>query len=233
VAAVFERLAAKAVAVATSRVRQRLTQDSPESERAALDRSLQGDVDFGIADATALVGAVANHNARQMRRSLRAARPADEAESLAQKIPELSRSNVRRHARRTLAEVRSLTEEISTRIAPAVEKAVSQGLRAEVLAQELTRQLAISKKRALRLAIEQVIRINSAVTQERHEKLGITEYDWHAVDDQHTRRWHRLLHKTRQRYDSPPMGGGGGPKDRGHPGTADVCRCQALPVIPA
>jgi SPP1 gp7 family putative phage head morphogenesis protein len=251
IAALFERLAAKAVAVATARV-GRLTLDAVDDERASIARALEEEVDFGPEEAAALVGAVAVHNARQMQRSLRPAndaevpssrpsrrasrlrviRPGDEPEPLGLKIPELSRSNVRRHARRTVREIKGITREVAARIAPVVTQAASQGLRAEVLAQELQRRLELSKKSALRRAIEQVIRINSAITRERHEKLGITEYDWHAVDDQHTRRWHRKLHRTRQRYDSPPMGGGGGPKDRGHPGSADVCRCQAIPVIP-
>jgi SPP1 gp7 family putative phage head morphogenesis protein len=229
--ALFDRLARKALSAAKARARA-LTQDASESEIAGLARTLQAENDFGLDEAKVLVGEVANHNARQLARSLRAVRPADEAKSIAIQVPELARQNVKRLAKRSVREIKSISKSIAERLAPVIEKAVSEGLRGEVLALELERRLGIERAAAKRLAIGQVIRINSAVTRERHEKLGVTEYIWRSTDDQHTRAWHRKLNRTRQRYDSPPVGGGGGPKDRGHPGSADVCRCQALPVIP-
>lgn len=260
----FDRLAKRALEVAQARVR-RVTQDgltldtAEEDERAALARALRAQVDFGPQEATGLVGAVANHNARQLRRSvgealeeeeppstvrpsqrppkrgprLRAVRPGDADRSLTIQIPELSRANVRRHARRTVREIQGIADAVAERLAPVVTRAVAGGVRGEVLARELERRLGLERKTAVRKAIGQVIRINSEITRERHEQLGITEYIWRAVDDAHTRDWHRKLNRTRQRYDSPPLGGGGGPKDYGHPGSADVCRCQAIPVMEA
>lgn len=198
---------------------------------------------------------MANHNARQMRRSLggwlslslperpsrapagasRAARRAARREAtkeIAIQIPELARKNVQRMAQKTVREVKGISDSVAKRVEAAVTRAVSQGIRGEVLAKELERELGIEKKAAKRVAVGQVIRVNSEVTQQRHQALGITEYIWRATPDEHTRRWHRDLDKTRQRYDSPPVGGGGGPKDQGHPGSADVCRCQAIPVVP-
>jgi SPP1 gp7 family putative phage head morphogenesis protein len=248
--ALFDRLAGRALAIATARA-GRLTRDAADDERAAIVQGLEDELDFGPEEASALVGAVAVHNARQMRRSLRpandeevpssrperrarlrAVRPADDARALAVVIPELSRTSVERHAKRTVREIRGIARSVAARLASVVARAVSEGVRGEVLAQELQRRLGLERKVAQRRAIAQVIRINAAIRQERHEKLGVTEYIWRSVDDQHTRRWHRKLNGTRQRYDSPPRGGGGGPHDHGHPGTADVCRCQDLPVIP-
>ena len=211
-----------------------LTKDAPgDTDHAALAKKLAAANDFGLEDAKKLVGEVANQNAGQLRRSLRVVRPKDTDKSVAIKVPELSAANVLKHAKRTERELKAITQSMADRITPLVEKAVSQGLRAEEVAAELQEQLGLSKEKAKRIAVGQVIRINAAITQERHEKLGITEYIWHAVSDEHTRAWHRKLHKTRQSYASPPMGGGGGPKDTGHPGSADVCRCQALPVFDA
>jgi SPP1 gp7 family putative phage head morphogenesis protein len=236
--------------MATARARP-LTSDAADDERVAIAQGLDNEVDFDTDEAAALVGAVAVHNARQMRRSLRpanddevpssrperragvrAVRPADDARSIGLTIPELSRSSVEKHARRTVREIRAITRSVAARLAPVVARAVSEGIRGEALAVELERRLGLERKVAQRRAIAQVIRINAAIRRERHEKLGITEYIWRSVNDQHTRRWHRKLNGTRQRYDSPPEGGGGGPHDHGNPGTADVCRCQDLPVIP-
>jgi len=229
--ALFERLATKAQSIAVGRVRQ-LTQDAPpKSDHQGLARELEAAIDFGAAEAAVLVGKVANQNARQMRRALRALRPADETKSVAVVIPELSPKNVRRLAHRTVKEIDGIADAVAKRVESIVRSAVSRGLRGEAFAKELEHELGIEKKAAQRIAVGQVIRINSAVTQQRHEALGITEYIWRSVPDQHTRRWHRELNGTRQRYDSPPMGGGGGPKDHGNPGSADVCRCQALPVL--
>lgn len=254
--AMFERIAAKALARATARV-QRLTHDAepPEGDdRTALARELTATVDFGVKEASELVTEVANENARQMRRAIRveiqlperpgrirrkarepgAGRKAvrEAAKEVAIQVPELSPKNVRSLATRTVREVKGIAQSVAERVESAVTRAVTKGIRGEELAKELERILGIEKKAAKRVAVGQVIRINSEVTQQRHEALGITEYIWRATPDEHTRRWHRKLDKTRQRYDSPPVGGGGGPKDRGHPGSADVCRCQAIPVIP-
>jgi SPP1 gp7 family putative phage head morphogenesis protein len=228
----FDRIAKRAIELATARVR-RLTEDAPSEPpaRDSLARELEATIDFDLADAAALVGNVANHNARQMRRALRVM-ISEEREGLGLEIPELSRKNVRRLAKRTAREIRGIAESVSERIAPIVARAVSRGLRGSALADELTRRLGLEKEAAKRLAVGQVIRINSDVTRERHEALGITEYIWRSTDDEHTRAWHRKLNKSRQRYADPPLGGGGGPKDYGHPGSADVCRCQAIPVIP-
>lgn len=178
------------------------------------------------------MGEVANHNARQLKRSLRAIRPKDEARSVAIVIPTVAQKNVERIAKRTVREIKGLSETLAERVEAVVARSVSKGLRAEAFADELAHVLGVERKKAHRIALGQVIRINADIRQERHQKLGVTEYIWRSTDDQHTRKWHRKLNKTRQRYDSPPVGGGGGPKDRGNPGSADVCRCQDLPVIP-
>jgi len=233
IAALFDRLAVKALTLAMGRARKKLTEDAPNTDHAALKKGLEAENDFTLAEAQALAKEVANQNALQMKRSLRAVRPADDAKSLALKVPELSHDNVLRHAERTVREIQAISVKMADRLAPVVAQAVSQGMRGEDLAQELQARLGIEKKAAQRLAVGQVIRINSAITEERHAALGVTEYIWRSTDDQHTRAWHRKLNKTRQSYDNPPLGGGGGPKDFGNPGSADVCRCQAIPVFPS
>jgi SPP1 gp7 family putative phage head morphogenesis protein len=232
--ALFERLVPKAISAAQARVRD-LTKDAPDTDSAGLARTLEAEVAFGLDDAKALVAEVANHNAQQTRRALSARRPEDDARTLALKIPELSRANIARHAERTVREIKGISANVADRVSSVVQKAVSEGMRGETLAAELERVLGIEKQRAKHIAVGEVVRINSAISEERSQKLGATDYIWRAIDDGHARAWHWRLNKTRQRYDSPPMGGGAGPKDVGNPGSAKgrACRCQALPVFEA
>jgi SPP1 gp7 family putative phage head morphogenesis protein len=122
--------------------------------------------------------------------------------------------------------------DVAKSVSPIVQRALTQGLRGEEIAGELRGKFKGTAREARRAAVGSVIRANSALTEIRHTKAGITEYTWRASPDRHTRKWHRDLNGTRQRYADPPIGGGGGPKDRGNPGSADVCRCQAIPIIP-
>ncbi len=226
----FDRLAERAKSLALAQAK-RLTRDSDDDVEDIAEQ-LASLVDFSEAEAAELVQSVANDNARKMRRALRAVRPDDDAKSLALAIPELAPKDARKLANQAAKQIRGIADSVAKRIAPAVAAGVSKGIRAEELAKELERRLGIEKQAAKRLAVGQVIRINSAVTEQRHKALGVEEYTWRAVADGNARKWHAKLNGTRQRYDSPPVGGGGGPKDRGNPGSADVCRCQGLPIFP-
>lgn len=232
---IFDRLAVKAISIASAQAR-RLTLDAPSpADDRELRRGLEREVDFSERDGSALVRDVGRHNARQMRRALKVKlkvkRPKDKSKSIALKIPELSQANVRSMAKRTVREVKHISSRMATKVQAAVTRSISKGLRGEALATQLMGLMKIERKAAKRIAVGQVIRINSEITEQRHVALGISKYKWRAIDDQWTRAWHWQLNNTIQSYDDPPMGGGAGPKDRGHAGSADVCRCQQLPVI--
>jgi SPP1 gp7 family putative phage head morphogenesis protein len=215
-------MARKAVQTLADRTKT-LTTDSIEetgSEADLMTRLLEPQVKFGEPEAASMVARVTAHNARQM------------GQSLGVKIPELSTRRSLALARQTVKTILSIAGIVARALAPLIGRSVREGLRGEAFAAEVAKRLKVSEKQAERIAVGQVIRVNSTITQDRHKLLGIVEYKWRAVPDSNTRDWHRKLDGTVQRYDAPPLGGGGGPKDRGHPGSADVCRCQAIPVIP-
>lgn len=214
---VMARLAPIAVKTVTDRTR-RITTDAQEIDD--LHRALAPLVDFAESEASKLIHKITSHNTRELGRSLGI------------RIPELSRRRSRALAGETVKSIRGIAGLLARSLAPLVGRSVKEGLRGEAFAKEIARRLKVTTKQAERIAVGQVIRVNSAITQERHTELGIEEYTWRAVDDGNARAWHKALNGTVQRYDSPPMGGGGGPKDHGHPGSADVCRCQAIPIIP-
>lgn len=210
--AAFDRLESAATKLALQRVGD-LTTD-------AKDEDLRGSFAIPETSVHELVSKLDAHNARQVRRSIGFS------------APNMRPKRLQQIARRTLRNVRGIVANVSERLVSTVAKAASEGLRGKALQDYIARSLKVEREKARNIAVGQVIQINSTLTRERHEALGVTEYVWRCVPDQHTRVWHRKLNGTKCRYDSPPRGGGGGPHDHGHPGTADRCRCQALPVIP-
>lgn len=211
----FERLESAATIILERRTGD-LTTDAKDDDLRDLRNAFQVSPET-VAD---LVDKLDAHNARQVRRSI------------GFKAPEMTPKRLQVIARRTLQRVRGIVNNVSERLTITVAKAAREGLRGGALTDLIQRSLRVEREHAKNIAIGQVIQINSELTRERHQRLGVTEYVWRCVPDRHTRPWHRKLNGKTVRYDSPPEGGGGGPHDYGHPGTADRCRCQPLPVIP-
>ncbi len=193
--------------------------DEPESFTV-----LRGFVRFVAKAAGGLIKEVEGYNRRRM------------GKALGVQVKAIDDKTTARFARESAQELNKFAVGAAESLDGLLVQAAKRGLRAEAFAGELERRLAVQRKKAVRLAVAQVTRTNAKITEHRHAELGITEYIWQAVGgrqgDGHTRPWHAKLHGQRIRYDSPPVGGGGGPKDRGHAGSADVCRCQQIPVIP-
>ena len=101
----------------------------------------------------------------------------------------------------------------------------------EEIARELQEATGATKARAQLLARDQVLRVNSQLTQDRHEAAGITEYVWSASRDVRVRRRHKELDGTRHRYDDPPIVDERTGR-RAHPGQDIQCRCCPIPVLP-
>lgn len=215
VLAAFERLESAATKLAL-RIANKLTTDAKDDDL----RDLRGTFTMPSETVHDLVDKVDRHNARQVHRSIGLV------------APDMTPKRLKGIAKRTLARVRDIEVEVSERLTVTVAKAAREGLRGDALTDLIQRSLKVEREHAKRIAVGQVIQINSELTRERHQRLGVTHYVWRSVPDAHTRSWHRKLNGTECSYASPPLGGGGGPKDYGHPGTADRCRCQPLPVIP-
>lgn len=125
--------------------------------------------------------------------------------------------------------IRSLCAEHVRRVGKVLRE--NAGARVETIARELQEATGASQARAQLIARDQVLRMNSQLTQDRHEAAGITEYTWSASRDVRVRKRHRDLDGTRQRYDDPPV------VDlktgrRAHAGQDFQCRCVAVPILP-
>lgn len=104
------------------------------------------------------------------------------------------------------------------------------GSRVETIRNRLMEDEGVSKRQASLIARDQVLKLNSAVTQKRHEAAGLTEYIWRTSGDASVRPEHRKLEGKRFKYGEPPVSERDG--SRGRPGEKWQCRCTMEPVVP-
>ncbi len=80
-----------------------------------------------------------------------------------------------------------------------------------------------TRTRAKIIARDQVTKLNAALTEQRQQALGITEYVWDTAGDDRVRPSHKANNGKTFAWDSPPS--------TGHPGTEVLCRCIAVPKL--
>lgn len=108
-----------------------------------------------------------------------------------------------------------------------IQKAVAQGLQRQDNFFSIRRGiLDVGESTATRakiIARDQVTKLNAALTEQRQQALGITEYVWRSSSDDRVRPKHRANSgKTFAWADAPSTG---------HPGSDVLCRCVAEPVL--
>ena len=81
-----------------------------------------------------------------------------------------------------------------------------------------------TEKRAMFIARDQSSKLNAALTQARHEDVGIKKYMWSTSLDERVRDSHADKEGQIFEYTNPPA-------DTGHPGHDFNCRCVAIPVL--
>lgn len=183
-----------------------------------------------------LAGGIVAFSKRQWSRQVKAALGIDLTEDppMAARIKAFRSANVKL--------IRSLTTEHVQRV-HRVLTAAGSGERVETIMREIRTATGASKSRAALIGRDQVLKLNSDVTEARHAAAGVTEYTWSTSRDERVRGrpggvWaksdedHWTLEGTRHRYDDPPVVN---PKTgaRAHPGRSFQCRCLALPILPS
>jgi SPP1 gp7 family putative phage head morphogenesis protein len=87
----------------------------------------------------------------------------------------------------------------------------------------------VSESRAQLIARDQTLKLNSALTKDRHERAGIKRYRWSGSLDERERPRHRALEGQVFDWDAPPVTNDDG--EENHPGEDYQCRCCAVPVL--
>lgn len=121
-----------------------------------------------------------------------------------------------------------LIKSIRSQYLDKVKNAVTQALVSGSLNKDLTAQIKAlgqtTGKRAMFIARDQSSKLNAALTQARHEDVGVTKYMWSTSGDERVRDSHAEKDGQIFEYANPPA-------DTGHPGHDVNCRCVAIAVF--
>lgn len=125
--------------------------------------------------------------------------------------------------------ITSLPTEAAQRVHDLVIAGISEGRRADAIAEEIARTGEVTKSRATLIARTEVSRTATELTKARAEHIGSTHFIWRTAGDSDVRPSHKKLNGQTFRWDEPPE------CDPGHhalPGCIWNCRCFAEPILP-
>tara|TARA_R110000851_G_scaffold96792_2_gene209925 strand:+ start:12765 stop:13502 length:738 start_codon:yes stop_codon:yes gene_type:complete len=126
--------------------------------------------------------------------------------------------------RENVSLIKSIPAEYFKKIEGIVYGGTVQGSKAGSMISQIMSTNKSTFKRAKLIARDQSSKLNSAITQQRSQNLGVEEYIWRTAGDERVRESHRSKNGKVFRWDDPP-------KDTGHPGQDIQCRCVAQPII--
>lgn len=121
-------------------------------------------------------------------------------------------------------------DEVLTDLAARLRDEWARGSRWEDIQALVQDRLGVGRSRAELIARDQVLKLNSDMTQERHRAVGVTRYKWSSSRDERVRPEHRALEGTIHKWTEPPLVDAR-TGARAHPGVHFQCRCVSLPVF--
>ena len=120
--------------------------------------------------------------------------------------------------------INSIRSQYLDKVQNAVTQAVVNGTLNKDLVQQIKDIGKTTEKRAIFIARDQSSKLNAALTQARHEDVGITKYTWSTSGDERVRESHAEKDGQVFEYANPPA-------DTGNPGHDFNCRCVAIPYL--
>lgn len=118
-----------------------------------------------------------------------------------------------------LALIRSIDDDTRNRIASAVWRGFQERTPRREVAKEIAEATDIGRKRALRIASDQTVKMSARLDQARQEEAGIDAYEWLHSGKKRPRPVHVARNGSIYRWAKPPADG--------HPGTLPNCGCKA------
>lgn len=196
--------------------------DGIDDELATLIKQLAESLrPVAVADlATTFGRRVGDHAAVQLRRQIKAGLGID----LITNDPK-QENRVKIFATANANLVRTLHDSHAGRVAGITFDAVQKGRTYRQLAADLDAAGAVTKRRAIFIARDQIGSIYGQINAERQKDLGITHFTWRTSHDERVRPEHRELDGERFAYDDLPS--------EGLPGEPVLCRCYAEPDFSA
>ena len=120
--------------------------------------------------------------------------------------------------------IKSIRSQYLDKVQNAVMQAMVKGTLNKDLAAQIKDLGKTTEKRAMFIARDQSSKLNAALTQARHEDVGITKYTWSTSGDERVRDSHAENDGKVFEYANPPA-------DTGHHGHDFNCRCVQIPVL--
>lgn len=125
---------------------------------------------------------------------------------------------------------------IKSVVSEVLDTRLKEGVRVEVIREELQERLGMTKRRAELIARDQTLKASGQLQQARQEQVGIRRYVWTTSLDERVRDDHERLEGRVFSWDDPPVTNfsevmRGRPERRGHPGSDFQCRCTADPIL--
>ena len=136
--------------------------------------------------------------------------------NIAEKVNALTAGNIQL--------IKSIRSQYLDKVQNAVMQAMVPGSLNKDLAAQIKDLGKTTEKRAMFIARDQSSKLNAALTQARHEDVGIKKYMWSTSLDERVRDSHADKEGLVFEYANPPA-------DTGHPGHDFNCRCVQIPVL--
>lgn len=126
--------------------------------------------------------------------------------------------------------ISTLPEEVFDEMQDIVENGLLNGKSNRDIVREIQERFNVSRNQARFYAVDQIAKLNAAITHQQQTECGVEEYIWSSSRDQRVRERHAQLDGTKHRWDTPPIVDTKTGR-RAHPGEDYRCRCVALPVF--
>lgn len=130
--------------------------------------------------------------------------------------------------KRNVSLVKTVADTYQSRMAKEVSKAFETGMTAETLARRLVGIDDMSDRDAMRIARDQIGKLNADFNQARQESIGVESFIWRTMNDNRVRDSHEDLDGQEFQWDALPTGDDG---EEISPGSEIMCRCYAEPVF--
>lgn len=119
--------------------------------------------------------------------------------------------------------IRSLGDRALADVAKLATRAVTSGLAADDVAEEIAARYGVHERHARLIARDQIGKLTGQVNAARQREIGIASFVWRTAGDERVRPEHEELEGQTFAYDDPPS--------EGLPGEPILCRCSAEPVF--
>lgn len=125
--------------------------------------------------------------------------------------------------------IKSVPDRYFDRIRQDVLEAFEAGTRPDTLADDLAERYGMAENDAMRIARDQIGKLNGQLNEARQEAMGVDSFIWRTANDSRVRDSHAELDGETFRWDDPPVDDDSG--ETITPGSAINCRCYAEPIF--